>query len=84
MTLPANYFGHKAYASALGALMVGGTISAAVGSYGAGYVYDHFGSYRIAFYAIAVMCVICFFILIALKLPVWKEEPALTVAGAGV
>jgi MFS family permease len=79
MTLPANYFGHKAYASVVGVLMVAGTISAAVGAYGAGYVYDHFGSYRPAFYAIAVLCLISFFILIVLKPPVRKEEPALTV-----
>ena len=84
MTLPANYFGHKAYSSVLGVLMVAGTISGAVGAYGAGYVYDHFGSYNPAFYAIAVMCLISFFILIALKPPVRKEEPALTAAGTKV
>jgi MFS family permease len=79
MTLPANYFGHKVYASVVGVLMVGGTISASVGAYGAGYVYDHFGSYNPAFYAIAVLCLISFFILIVLKPPVRKEEPALMV-----
>ena len=84
MTLPANYFGHKTYASVVGVLMVAGTIFGAVGAYGAGYVYDRFGSYRPAFCAIAVLCVISFFILIALKPPVRKGEPALTVADAGV
>ena len=79
MTLPANYFGHKTYASVVGVVMVAGTISGAVGAYGAGVVYDHFGSYNPAFYAIAVMCLISFFILIALKPPVRKEEPAPTV-----
>jgi len=79
MTLPANYFGHKAYASVVGVLMVAGTIFGAVGAYGAGYVYDRFGSYRPAFCAIAVLCLISFFILVALKPPVRKQEPALTV-----
>jgi cyanate permease len=82
MTLPANYFGHKAYAPVLGVLMAAGTISGAVGAYGAGYVYDHFGSYSPAFYAVAVMCLISFVILIALKPPVLKVERPLAVASA--
>ncbi len=84
MTMPANYFGRQAYASVVGVLMVAGTIFGAVGAYGAGYVYDHFGSYRPAFFAIAVLCLISSFILIALKPPVWKEEPVLAAAGTKV
>lgn len=84
MTLPANYFGHKSYASVVGVLMVAGTIFGAAGAYGAGYVYDHFGSYSRAFFAIAVLCVISSFILVALKPPVRRQEPALTVAGTGI
>ena len=36
MTLPANYFGHKAYASVVGVLMVAGTFFGAVGAYAPG------------------------------------------------
>ena len=79
-TLPANYFGHKTYASVVGVLAAAGTISGAFGTYGAGYAYDHFGSYAPAFYGVAVLCLISFLILIALKPPVRKGVATVPVA----
>lgn len=81
-TLPANYFGHKTYASVVGVLAAAGTISGAIGTYGAGYAYDHFGSYAPAFYGVAVLCLISFLILIALRPPVRKAVGPVPVAVA--
>ena len=80
-TLPASYFGHKTYASVVGVLAAAGTISGALGTYGAGYSYDHFGSYAPAFYSFAVLCLISFLLLIALKPPVRKRAGPALVAG---
>jgi MFS family permease len=83
MTLPGNYFGHQAYATVMGVLMAAGTISGAVGAFGAGYVYDHFGSYNRAFYTVALACLISFLILIVLRPPVRKRtRPAAIAVGA--
>jgi MFS family permease len=54
MTIPANYFGHKAYPTVIGLFVAFGNSSAAVAVYAAGYVYDYFGSYARMFYLIAV------------------------------
>lgn len=55
MTLPGNYFGQKAYPLVVGVMMAVATTAGAVGAFGAGYIYDHFGSYSRAFYAIAIL-----------------------------
>lgn len=56
LTMPANYFGGKAYPSILGVQSTVGTTAGAIGSYAGGYVFDHFGSYADAFYAVAIVC----------------------------
>jgi len=56
MTLPGNYFGGKAYPLVVGIMMAVATTSGAIGAFGAGYAYDHFGSYSRAFYGVAIMC----------------------------
>jgi MFS family permease len=55
MTLPAIYFGHRAYAAVIGLLCAAGTTVGALATYGAGYSYDHFGSYAHVFYLIAIL-----------------------------
>ena len=55
MTLPANYFGHRAYAAVIGFLCASGTTVGALATYGAGYTYDHFGTYAPVFYLIAIL-----------------------------
>src|SRR5208282_3784776 len=42
MTVPVNYFGHKAYPSIVGLILAVGTTVGAIGAYLAGYGYDHF------------------------------------------
>jgi MFS family permease len=53
MTLPANYFGTRAYAPIVGVLMAVGTTAGAAGPIAAGYTFDHYGSYRPVFYVIS-------------------------------
>jgi MFS family permease len=56
MTIPANYFGTKAYPSIIGLVMAVGTTSAAIAPVVAGHVYDMSRSYGAAFYSIAGIC----------------------------
>ena len=81
MTLAANYFGEKAYPSVLGALMSMCTVTASLGAFGAGYLYDHFGSYSGAFYAVSALCVLSFFLMVWIRPPVRQRLQPL-VAGA--
>jgi sugar phosphate permease len=70
MTVPVNYFGHKAYPSIVGLILAVGTTVGAIGAYLAGYGYDHFGSYAPAFYLIAGLCVGGSVLLMFMKPPV--------------
>ena len=56
MTIPANYFGAKAYPSIIGLVMATGTAGAAIAPVAAGYLYDMYRSYGAAFYSIAAIC----------------------------
>jgi MFS family permease len=56
MTIPANYFGSKAYPSIIGLVMTTGTTIAAIAPVVAGYLYDISRSYGTAFYSIAAIC----------------------------
>jgi len=56
MTIPANYFGSKAYPSIIGLVMATGTTIAAVAPVAAGYLYDISRSYGAAFYSVAAIC----------------------------
>jgi MFS family permease len=80
MTLAANYFGEKAYASVVGLLAVSGCTAGAGASYGAGYVYDHFGSYSIAFYSSSMLCLVGFVILLLMKAPARKAPHPMIMA----
>jgi sugar phosphate permease len=72
MTIISNYFGTKPYASLVGFSMAFGTTLGAFASWGGGFLYDHFGSYSGAFYAISILCMIGFLILLFLRPPVRK------------
>ena len=83
MTLAANYFGEKAFPSVLGALLSMGTVGTSLGAFGAGYLYDHFGSYAGAFYAVSVFCVLGFLLMVWIKPPVRQRlRPLVAAAGA--
>jgi MFS family permease len=56
MTLPANYFGHKAYPAVIGLFAATGTTLGAITVYAAGYGFDHFGGYAGVFYLIGIFC----------------------------
>ena len=70
MTVPVNYFGHKAYPSIVGLILAVGTTVGSIGAYLAGYGYDHSGSYAPAFYLIAGLCVGGSVLLVCMKPPV--------------
>jgi hypothetical protein len=53
MALPANYYGVRAYAPVLGVIIATGTTAGAAGATAAGYIFDRFGSYLPAFYAVS-------------------------------
>lgn len=55
MALPANYYGPRAYAPTIAVAIVVGTTAGAAGPFVAGYIYDHFGSYDPAFYAVSAL-----------------------------
>jgi MFS family permease len=74
MTLPANYFGVKSYASVMGLLATIATTLAAVATYSAGYIYDHFGSYSRFFIPVGGMCFVGFVILLFVRPP--RRKPA--------
>ena len=71
MTLPANYFGHRA-----------GTTVGALATYGAGYTYDHFGTYAPVFYLIAILGFGGSVLALFMKPPTRRGVPTL-VAAAG-
>ncbi len=52
MALPANYYGPRAYAPIVAVVIAVGTTAGAAGPFAAGYIYDRFGSYDLAFYAV--------------------------------
>ena len=53
MAIPANYYGTHAYAAVVAVVIAVGTTAGAVGPVAAGYIYDRFGSYEPAFYAVS-------------------------------
>lgn len=56
--LPALLFGARTYPLVAGLLLVEASILGAVGDFGAGYLFDQFGNYRVAFYLIALFCLL--------------------------
>jgi MFS family permease len=58
MVLPGTYFGDKAYVSVIGIMLALSTTYGALGALGAGFAYDHFGSYSPAFHACVLLSVV--------------------------
>lgn len=83
MTLPANYFGSRAYAPVIGVVIAVGTAAGAAGAYAAGTVFDRYGTYLPAFYSIAGLSFLSALLLLLTKPPVRKEQPAPTAAQTG-
>jgi len=82
MTMMSNYYGDRPYASIIGFLAVLATTAGAIAAYGAGLVYDHFGSYAGAFYGVALLCFAGFVILLFIKPPVRKAVLHMAAVGA--
>lgn len=80
MTLPANYFGAKAYASILGVLIAVGTTAGFAGPYLGGIVYDRYSSYAYAFYSVAVLCFLAAVAALFATPPVRRDAPSLAPA----
>ncbi len=78
MTLPANYFGSRAYASVVGVVIAVGTTAGAAGAYAAGFVFDRYGTYQLAFYSVAGLSFLGALLLLLTKPPVRKAEQAQT------
>ena len=80
LALLANWFGNKPYASLIGFISAAGFIVGAIVSYGAGYTYDHFRSYALAFYACSFCCFLGFVILLFVRPPVRRAPESLAMA----
>jgi uncharacterized membrane protein YeaQ/YmgE (transglycosylase-associated protein family) len=75
--LPSNYFGQRAYASVIGLMFPIQTTLGAIGAFGAGYAYDHFGSYAPAFYTVAILCFVGAIIALFLTPPIRRAAQSL-------
>lgn len=56
MTLLANYYGSKAYATVIGSMLAIQTSMGSAAAWLAGMLFDRVGSYSLAFFAIAALC----------------------------
>jgi MFS family permease len=72
MALPANYYGTHAYAPIVAVIIAVGTTAGAAGPVAAGYIYDRFGSYDPAFYAVSGLSFFAALLLIFAAPPVHK------------
>ena len=79
----ANWFGNKAYASLISFISAAGFLVGAIASYGAGFAFDHFRSYSLAFYGCALCCFMGFLILLFVRPPVRRAAKALAMAAIG-
>ncbi len=80
LALFANWFGNKPYASLVGFISAAGFTLGAIASYGAGYAYDHFHSYALAFYSCFLCCFLGFVILLFVRPPVRSAPKSLRAA----
>ena len=83
MTIPANYFGNRPYASIVGLLSATGPTAGAMAAWGAGFVYSHLGSYRLAFSLIAAACFAGSLLALLATPPLSKAAPAVALRGVG-
>ena len=83
LTILPNWFGNKPYASLIGITSAAGFTVGAIASYGAGYAYDHFRSYALAFYPCSFCCFLGFVILLFVRPPVRRAAKSLAMAAAG-
>jgi MFS family permease len=72
ITLVANYFGKTAYASFMGAMLLIAALAAAAGPVLAGFVFDSLGTYTLAFYPAAAVCLLGGLMMPFVKPPVRK------------
>jgi MFS family permease len=72
MALPANYYGTQAYAPIVAVVIAVGTTAGAAGPFAAGYIYDRFGSYEPAFYAVSALSFFAALLLFFAAPPVHK------------
>ncbi len=83
LALLANWFGNKPYASLVGYISAAGFTVGAIASYGAGYAYDHFHSYALAFYACSLCCFLGFVILLFVRPPARRAAKPVAMAVIG-
>ena len=83
LTVLPNWFGNKPYASLVGITGAVGFTVGAIASYGAGYAYDHFHSYGLAFYPCALCCFMGFVILLFVRPPVRRAPNPLPMVAIG-
>jgi MFS family permease len=76
MALPANYYGTHAYAPIVAVVIAVGTTAGAAGPVAAGYIYDRFGSYEPAFYAVSGLSFVAALLLLFAAPPVHKATPS--------
>jgi MFS family permease len=72
MALPANYYGTQAYAPIIAVVIAVGTTAGAAGPFAAGYIYDRFGSYEPAFYAVSALSFFAALLLLFAAPPIHK------------
>jgi len=84
MALPANYYGHRAYAPIVAIVIAVGTTAGAAGPFVAGYIYDRAGSYSPAFYAVSGLSFVAAVLLLFATPPVRRRAPAIAQASAAV
>lgn len=70
ITLLANYYGQTSYASLMGVVFVFLTLVASTVPILGGMVFDHFGSYALAFYPAAAICFLGGLVMPFVKFPV--------------
>lgn len=80
MALPANYYGAHAYAPLVAVAIVIGTTAGAAGPIAAGYIFDRFGSYDLAFYAVSGLSFLAALLLLFAAPPVRKAVGSLAPA----
>lgn len=77
MILPGQYFGDRAYVAIMGVILALSTTYGAIGAFGAGFSFDHFGSYAPAFYCVVVLSLVGAILALFLRAPSEGRKTAL-------